>query len=361
MNKEIVANNLRPSRAGRWVHCPGGLKYIDSPAGQPAKDGIHMHALAATWLNAGVRGLFPSKPEGSAPADFLEAAHAYAKNCLSVARTYRVFGGPYFGIEKKILMPSIHPLLSGTPDFFVFSREQNEIFISDLKTGFGPVGAYENWQLICYAQGVIDSVLGDLARPDTKVFLRIVQPRLYSRHSQWNTTVEGLKPYVATLRAAAENALSDKPSFKAGSHCQYCTGKANCPWLYGGAYLGVEYITGAPAIELTPLSIAKELDILTEAFDLLKHRIAGIEAAGMALIDGGAPIPGYTVDFRPGTLEWSVPEKDALGMATAVGVDITRPGLITPTQAKKAGLPEAILKLISKRKTGKKGLKKVKE
>ena len=74
----------------------------------------------------------------------------------------------------------------------------------------------------------------------------------------------------------------------------------------------------------------------------------------MASINKGDLIPGWSVGFTAGKTVWQGGrENEVREAAKMFGVNVEKPpALITPTQAKKAGLPADIIKMYSNKKSG---------
>jgi hypothetical protein len=88
---------------------------------------------------------------------------------------------------------------------------------------------------------------------------------------------------------------------------------------------------------LEPVALARQLAVLDWATDLIKARRDGLAAQAMDILRRGGALPGWALKQGQGREKW----KDlpaAIAMADMMGVNISKPGAITPKQAVKAGL-----------------------
>ena len=141
--------------------------------------------------------------------------------CSDDIRAVRLAASGKVNVHSESILPmlSIAAGMFGTCDCYIYDAATNTIYIWDFKYGFRQVSAYENLQMICYASGVIDKMVGPM--PQARVVMRIVQPRAYGPPiDEWKTTVAELQPYLQQLRLGAAEALSAQPTVRSGSHCR---------------------------------------------------------------------------------------------------------------------------------------------
>lgn len=263
-------------------------------------------------------------------------------------------------IEQPIACFDIHQHCWGTPDIWAFHQASMTLYLDDYKFGHGFVDEFENWQLLTYLSGILDSLSAMLKIPVAqldqmlKVQFRIFQPRCYYKGSPirtWTITASDGRPYFNQLRLAAELALGAEPEAIVGDYCEHCPGRHVCQALQKGAYAGARHASKSTPLELSPEAAAIELRILERAFANIKARKEGLIESLTVKAKAGQLVPGYGLEQSQGRLEWKHPPADVIAMGKLFGVDLEKPSCITPTQAEKTIDPRIIGNL-AERKTG---------
>lgn len=252
--------------------------------------------------------------------------------------------------EKTIRIDRIRQGMCGTPDMWAYDPDSKTLFIADLKFGFRFVEVWENYQLICYACGLLD-LLG-LSWEDTRIIFTIVQPRARHREGpvrHWITTGGEIMPFVNRLHFAAHAASMYMPN----PGCYDCPGRHICVAYQNAAYTALEMAyAGGNTHELSPAALGKELAVLKDAERKLKGRISGLEVAAEDIIRKGKVVPGWTLSGTYARETWregADVELRTLAEKYFSGVVITKPPqLITPKQAR-AVLPSAIVAMYAHR------------
>lgn len=332
-------SRLSPSRANQWVNCPGSItmqeKCPKPPESQAAREGT-----AAHWLAEQV--LLDKEPGSVAPNgveindEMREAVSTYTNGILTR------FPRNALTVERKVKAPCIHPELWGTLDLMAYDSKTHTIIIDDFKYGRGAVDAFENWQMMCYAAGLVD-----LADFRLRVRFEIWQPRLSDNPSVWEVKAVDLRPYINRLHNAAHEALSDSPKVKTGSHCIYCSARASCPAISKSAASILDLVDQASVDELTPDALSNEITVLRYAADLLTYRLTGLEAQATGLLQSGKFVPGYAIEPGPGREVWAKPLEEVFALGEMLGVNLKKKEAITPKQAVKAGIPADFVKQYS--------------
>lgn len=343
---------LAPSGSGVWVRCSGMPRFVRGlpshirevhDSAEQAKDGTKMHALGYDLL----RGSTDNAEQYADLDDDLAAMAA------DYAATVRSFEGPetlsYY--EQRLEIPRIHPECFGTPDCAMFHRDTCTVDMFDLKGGHRIVDPFELWQLIAYFCGFFDKLKTEgqvVTDTNLVVRLHIYQPRAYDGQPPlrtWETTAEKLRGKINQLEHAAHEAMSDRAKLVPGRHCWDCPGRTSCPASQTMAASLVEYAHGLEYRALDPEQLGRSLQDAADAVEMLQRYIVAAEAEASALLDGGTQVAGYTKKPGRGRTIWN-PEKsgDLEAVASALGVDIEKPrAYVTPAQAKKAGLPAALV------------------
>lgn len=356
----MSARGLRPSGAGQWVACPGSVRAqrdLPNTTSLYATEGTDTHTLGADLIDLACRSIVYENAGGvkglpkaqNLNADQIQGAYDYAKNTFAVLQYYRIFGGPNMGIESRIDMSSIYPGYFGTTDFWVYSSNENSLFLSDLKYGFGIIEPFENYQLISYAAGIIDRLQ---LTNDTKVNLRIYQPRAYHYRGPsrtWVTTVRDLQPYIRKLQQSANEAMSDYPRYVPGAHCRYCRARGGCDALRqeAASLFDCCYHDGHYSTNLNDAGV--ELAILEHVEKLVSYRLTSLRELVKTVMVSGRQVPGYKLVSEKSALKWEAPAENIAELGDAYGIELRKPSVITPTQAKAAGLPKPIVDMYAKR------------
>lgn len=138
------------------------------------------------------------------------------------------------GIEVDFHCPDIHREFYGQSDLALYDSDLVDIW--DYKHGVGiAVDATRNTQLMMYATGAVRELARQGKRLPERVRLNICQPRAYHPKGpvrQWETTRNELEAWIQNeWLPAARKTESNDPEFAAGSWCQFCPAKLNCPLL----------------------------------------------------------------------------------------------------------------------------------
>ena len=337
---------LAPSSADRWVNCAASVRlekaYPETEESEAAKLGAAWHWAAFMLLSG---NSLPDVAFNGVPIDEEMARHA--KEWAGYVETH--FRGERH-YEERIEIPVIHAQCWGTPDVVGIDRPNKTIRVGDGKYGHGLVEAFEFWQGLCYAAGLTDG------EPDWRFEIMIYQPRGY--HPQgtirtWAFTASELNGYVRQLRAAAEAAMGNNPEAVPGPWCRYCKARRGCTALRNSALHAVDTASGATPLDLSAGDTGMELSLLTRAYDLLRYRIEGLQAQAEAAIRSGENVFGWGLESSTGREKWVKPIEEIRALGDLMGVTVLKgPELITPAQARKAGLDADTIKQYAARGPG---------
>lgn len=326
----MATYRLRPSSAHRWVQCPGSVRLSEGTLPDDDQDntvreeGTACHWLAHQLLTGKQVAEGTTAPNGvQVDADMFDAVEMYR---AAIAE----WPEPHF--EEFVNCAPIHPECAGTPDVWSWDASSKTLRIGDLKYGFRFVAAEDNWQLLCYAAGVVRTF--GIA-PD-RIELMICQPRGGGVRTHTITVDQAMAAW-ATLCKTARAALSETPECRTGNHCGQCEGRHKCVALQT-ASLGVLDATHAATPDYLPFAAAEnELRMLKWAADIVTSRITGLEQQVVHEMRNGQPSRHWEMRSTPGRLAWkpeSIPV--VLDLAKLAGIEVVKPGqIVTPTQAKK--------------------------
>lgn len=331
---------LPPSSAHLWRYCAGWRRmqeyaepYALTEDDTKAREGTAAHWAVSEALSDRMVYAGQSAPNGVVLTDEMCEGADLMDDAV----------GPERGslhVERRVQMPYIHAANWGTPD--AWRLHGGVLDVWDYKFGHRHVPEYENWQLLDYAWGVVQSLYLHEApeRYDTPVRLTVVQPRDYHASGPvrtWYLTVGELVGYAAKLKAAAD--ATDAPDAPCTPHasCGDCKARHVCPALQGSALTWAEQATPALPLVLDPVALARQLAVLDWATDLIKARRDGLAAQAMDILRRGESLPGWALKQGQGRERWT-DLSAAIAMADMMGVSISKPGAITPKQAIKKGL-----------------------
>lgn len=338
---------LAPSSAGVWVNCSGSIAmqgyYPQSEESEASREGTAAHELCASTIFGG--GSFDYEGKGAPNGvmydeDMYDAAQLYAKDILDV---YTSRANTMIHVERKVEAKRVHELNWGTCDAYIWDEAKSELFVWDFKYGYGIVEAFENWQLINYVAGILEThnIFDD---QKVTVTMRVVQPRAFSQPiREWKVKLSELRGYINRLHNAAGKALSPDAECASGSHCHYCTAIHACPAALKSGLTLFEASSLPIPSEPTNEMLGKQLEIVNRAMEQLKYVQTGIEAQVKAKLQSGQNIQGWTLQEGRGRLAWGKPLDEIFALGDMMGVELRKPTAITPTQAKSAGLDAGLV------------------
>lgn len=347
---------IAPSALQQLVQCPGSLKLKQSaPAEQllPDEQDAAEEGIAAHWALAEMfAGRSPLAGEAAPNGvrltdemlDAVEVGHAGALRFLgAVAPT----------VEQPVRIPRIHPECWGTPDVRAW-LSPTHLFVGDYKHGFGVVEAFENWQLLAYAVGAISEAgAHDL---DVTVTAAILQPRAQHRDGPvrvWRFRAAEVRAQVNVAAAAAAQALGPAPEVRVGASCRHCRARPVCPALMRAAGNAADLADQALPVVLTPAALGVELRHAQRALKLLQARADALEQQALATMRGGRDVPHFRVEHAAGRERWKKPDAEVVALGKMLGLDFAKPQeAVTPAQAAKRGLPDALRAAFAERQTG---------
>lgn len=345
---------LAPSSMARIAQCPGSVSmqaaYPADGSSQAALDGEASHWAAAEMLAGRLVDVGQVAPNGVVlTREMVEGADLYYDD---VALTLRALGRtPADGaIERPVPIPRIHAECFGTPDYAI--QIGDTVYVWDYKFGHRVVEVVRNLQLVAYALGLV----GSADDHGIDVVCRIVQPRAPHRDGpvrEWRFPAADLRGFENILVRAAAEALGPAPATRAGPECRDCSARHACPTLQAAAFDAVAHAGDSIPADVSPQALGTELRVLRRAAEMLRARLDGLEQQALSIIQAGKHVPGWAVVRGAGRRKWAVPDAVVIDMAAMLGVSVAKPvEALTPAQAVRAGLPEALVDGVSQRVPG---------
>lgn len=363
---------LAPSAAERWVNCSGSVpleaQCADDEKSQDELNGDAAHHIGAEYLRGWKRNTIPLK---AAPSDVTPNGVIVTEEMCDAVDIYvdeiRDRCGhsvlEVLHIEEYQPIPHVHTDNGGTPDVWWAAINPGlgaYLHVWDFKYGHRFVDAFENWQLIDYAIGIVGRAEFAGIPPDKiEIELGVVQPRNYQAPGPvrtWKLTAfDLLDKYFTRLQQAAINARSNAAQCSPGfPQCLDCRARSKCRALQQVCDAALDYAASAVIQELPPEALGTELYIAETLGKLLDARVAGMQEQAAAIIKKGGFVPGFEVTRDVAREKWTMDPETIIAMGQAMGsVDLRKPvAVITPNQARQAGLDAKIVAGMSERPAG---------
>jgi hypothetical protein len=250
---------------------------------------------------------------------------------------------------------SVHESNWGTPDAYIMDRRNKRLYVWDYKYGHGFVDAVENWQLLDYAVAIMDSeglspvVAHDTSLPEWngwRISLVVAQPRNYSPLGplrRWELSGETLRDvYLPRLRQSAYEAMQPDAPLTTGDHCRHCTARHVCVALQRAGGIAMDVSLQAQPVQMPVHAIGLELRQIDDAIKRLEARQTGLEEHALGIIRSGQHVPFYGAEHGSGRERWNVPIAEVHALGDMLGVELRKVDAITPAQARKAGIDDAV-------------------
>jgi hypothetical protein len=352
---------LAPSAAHRWVECPGSVMLQQAYPDEDdidAREGTASHFAGAEMLADRVVGVGQIAPNGVALTDeMIEAAEVYVEAVHKVAKRATALGDAGVVVERRVDIPRVHPEHCwGTPDVRTWVPGF-VLHVLDYKYGHRIVEAFENWQLIAYAAGLLDEPhVRDMVRQrgdqDITLALTVVQPRaphVDGPIRTWQCRASDIRGHVNRMQMAGEAALVTDAPTRAGSWCRDCSARHACPTLQREAAAIAQDIGSAMPFDLAPHALGVELRYLSRAAAILDARKSGLEQQAEAMLKRGEQVPFWRVVQEPGREKWTVDAEQVIALGQSLEVNLAKADSLTPNQARKAGVPADVVAAMSHR------------
>ena len=344
---------LPPSGASSWGHCslwPTMNRRFPQPESAEAIEGTAAHWVAWEYLAGRRVELGAKTPNGTLVTEEMQEAGEFVADTIT-ART----GSPEFApglTEQTIQCSAISPHSFGTPDHWAYKINLTHIEIFDFKFGHRYVDEFWNPQGLCYLAGALDYLSRLLGiepatlEPVMTVSFTVIQPRCFYRGEPVRTHTFKLietREHFNRLANMAEAALLSNPSATTNEYCGDCPGRHACSALQLACYTDAEYSNARTPLELAPAAAALELRFLMRALARLEARVDGLKEQTISNIRAGKDVPYFRAEPSYGRTGWKIPDTQVVALGQMYGHDLSKPGVITPKQAEKAGLPADVI------------------
>ena len=348
------------SSAHRWIKCNGSVKLLQDIPNvdtSDAMEGNAAHWVGSTmleaykdsrvdWLEAGHDCIGTKADNGIIITDeMFDAALTYVNQVVKVATDHKQL---HVEVRVSAIM-TIDPEAWGTADAIYYDVETNTLYIWDFKFGHASVTAYENYQLIGYAQAACETFKYTTINP--RLALTIVQPRCYDGQGPvrtWETCFDNLRGYINQMKHQITKYRMRETTLDTGAHCRDCRARYCCPASMQAAANGIDYSTKTIPQVMSPEALSYEKVLVDLAVDRLKQRKTAIDAQVESRIRKGEFIPGFVMENVMGSKKWNKPVKEVKMVGEMFGIKVLKDEVcITPTQTisamKAKGLDPSVL------------------
>ena len=362
---------LAPHNASTWVHCTGSVKLSQQFPATPTDhnseamlEGRAFHEVAQRILGSfkdGVEGELVgrhelvdtlSKDNVLITDEIYDAALEYANDVLKFCNSNGSLRA--LQVEQRIELDGIIEEMYGYCDAWCFSKSTGELVIWDAKYGHKRVEAFENWQLIAYAFGILRALeIDGHAEQHIRVSLRVAQPRVFHRDgciARWDVTASDLRSYFNTLIAAANESYSDSAKCVTSESCFYCPARYACDAFRDNTMGLIDQVGAVTGSSLSGHELSIQLRILQRASKQVKALLSSYEEQAIAQLRNGEQLPGYSIEQGYGRKRWKkdTPVDEIIMMGELMGVDPRKPvDLDTPTKLIKLGIDASVINLYS--------------
>jgi len=308
------------------------------------KNGKILSFAAAVWTDSSERTHIVTQEMADYVQVYLDLVRDLAKiNKATLFVEQRVSFGHVIGIADQF----------GTSDATIVTPD--EIIVVDFKYGMGvEVSAQENEQLMLYALGAAEKykMLGDFKRAR----MIICQPRIASRPSEWDCSMEELIAFGRKAKECAKKAaqvlLSTNPvnDLNPGEkQCKFCKAKATCPALasfvsnaVADDFVNLDYENSVETkfnngVNLVKTADTSRLSVMMQAAPLVEMWLKAVRESVFQKLMEGTPVKGFKlVRGKQGNREWKEPTVAEVVLVKALNTEAYKPReIISPTGAEK--------------------------
>lgn len=315
-----------PSSMGKTAYCsyaPHIAQLFDDEDSQEAKEGTAAHWVLEQALKfQTVDGIdqYLNYEHENGVFITLEIIESVIEgfNCIEELVTSLGLSLSDVSSEQRVYATQIHPELCwGTTDIKFYHKPTKTVYVRDFKHGMLLVEAFECWQLIAYACGLLSE------HPDAEyVDLGIIQPPPYHKdgiHRSWVISVERLGGYIQHLANQCNESLTN-PRMVTGDHCRYCSGRLNCDAFLNSVCNAID-MSRVPALaDMSYEQLAKMHIMVSRAQTALKDFMRVSETELISKIQAGERIKGLTLEQNLGRSFWKYNDEKIIMVCDSLGI-----------------------------------------
>lgn len=246
--------------------------------------------------------------------------------------------------------------VNGRADAISYEPLTQTLTVNDLKFGWSPVEPEMHWPMISHAIGWWLRYGKEF--PVQHVKFVIWQPRPYHPEGNvrtWPVSFDKLMELYSFMNATLTNPAE---TLNTGKWCKGCDRRTACPAFSLAQMNVIDMTTQAFVAELSNDELSHRLDQLTRAEEVIKQSKEAYRDLAFWRIKEGQLIKNYSLTIEKANTSWregTTPEM----LLALTGVDATKKELLTPNQAKKAGISEQVVAAFTERRD--KGAKLVRQ
>lgn len=330
----------------RFMQCTGSRSMpADFPNREPGEQTVRDQGIAVHWLAQQVE-------QHRLTLEYVASTPTTAPNGVLLTSEMIDHVGEFLGSftpgESECATSWQGTTVPGATAYHIAGRadriewDGTTVRVRDLKYGWRTVEPEENWTLLSHAIGFVE------ARGITScnVELIIHQPRPHhpdGKVREWRTNYAQLHRYKAAILAR----IDDAQTLETGPLCGNCHANASCPAYRKAGYNAIDTVENTVfSDDISDALLAHELRLMERAEAVLKDRKSALEEMAQHRIGNGAIVEGFSLEHRYGNRVWNDGlSADALRALT--GVDLTKPGTVTPAEAERRGVPKEIVAMMT--------------
>lgn len=222
--------------------------------------------------------------------------------------------------------------------------ENGVLTVADLKYGWRIVEPEENWTLISHA---IAWCVKHQITPEN-IVLKIFQPRPFHPKGnvrEWPVNYVTLSGFYSEIDAVLRHPSSTVCS---GSQCYKCQCLSQCPAAQIASMNAIDVAEMAFDSEIENDKLVWMLTNLKRAQEIIKQSYDAYEDLALHRLKAGGSLKGYSIQQALGQTTWNEGiTSDVVKLMS--GIDVRVDKIMTPAQAKKAGVPEDLLNSLTHR------------
>jgi hypothetical protein len=348
--------------------------YPDIEETEASRQGTASHEIGERLITAATRGGVSAPTwetlDGQAASngelfteEMFDGAEMYANDVKSVMQSTGVFGGDNIGIEERVEAPQIHELSFGTLDCRLLDVANMRLYLWDYKFGRVPVEVFEILQLINYYAGLLNKITRVPGYIDQQltVHFRVVQPRAFHREGsirEWVVKASDLRGFINQLHDKAEEALGTNAICRSGPQCWNCSARLNCDVAIAAGPALYNLASTPQPVTMSPHAMGLQLKFTQSAIKHLEKIESALKEQVKGTVRSGTLVPGWLTEMGSGRLAWNKPDAEIIALGELLStpdnvIDLRGKKPITPTQAKKLPIDEAVISAYSdKPRTG---------
>lgn len=231
------------------------------------------------------------------------------------------------------------------PDVVTYDPVAGILSIDDLKYGFRIVEPFDNWTLIAYAMSwIINKQIVPV-----QILLTIHQPRPHHENGKRRTLVLTYAELCQLYQQMVDRLAVLSDELHTGTHCYHCPALVPCRAARNAMMNAIDVSSTVFHDKYSTNDLGTELMIAERAAKALKDRIDAMKELMMFRIgEQGEINQEWAIERELGNRKY-LPHATPELIKTITGIDIAKPGMLTPAQAIKKSVPESVINAFTTR------------